>query len=131
LRRKIATFAGEYLENPICKDCGTEFKDNNNNSVCPKCGGKSKMVQLTANFDIPFHIQWKMRGKKLSKQIFELIFGDEKSTRLNIFVKKSRLIDKENDWYEETVINPQTGEIIHECKEKLSEHQQHGSAKKK
>jgi len=42
-----------------------------------------------------------------------------------------RLIDRENDWYAETVTDPETGEIVHECKEPLSEHQGHGAAKKR
>lgn len=39
-------------------------------------------------------------------------------------------IDRENDWYDEKVINNKTGEITEECHEKLSEHKGHGSAKK-
>lgn len=42
-----------------------------------------------------------------------------------------RLIDRENNLYHEKVISIDTGEIVHECKEKLSDHSGHGSAKKK
>lgn len=40
-----------------------------------------------------------------------------------------RHIDRPEDQYFELVVDPETGEIIHRCKEKLSEHVGHGSAK--
>jgi hypothetical protein len=43
--------------------------------------------------------------------------------------KHDRLIDRDNDNYEERVVDLETGEVLHECKEPLSEHQGHGSAK--
>ena len=42
-----------------------------------------------------------------------------------------RIIDKENDNYQELVVINETGEIKHKCNEPLAEHQGHGSAKDK
>jgi hypothetical protein len=42
---------------------------------------------------------------------------------------KYRRIDRDNDRYDEVVIDPETGEIVHESHEPLSEHWGHGSAK--
>jgi uncharacterized FlaG/YvyC family protein len=39
-------------------------------------------------------------------------------------------IDRENDKYSKKVIDRETGEVIHECEEKLTEHFNRGSAKK-
>ena len=39
------------------------------------------------------------------------------------------VIDRENDLYKEVVTDPDTGKIIHQCEEPLSEHVGHGSAK--
>lgn len=44
-------------------------------------------------------------------------------------MKLERIIDRENDWYEEVVTDPETGEVIHRCAERLSEHTGRGSAK--
>ena len=44
-------------------------------------------------------------------------------------MEKRRLIDRDGDRYEESVVDPATGETIHECTEPLSEHWNHGSAK--
>jgi hypothetical protein len=44
-------------------------------------------------------------------------------------VNKLRIIDVDEDDYEEIVVDYETGEIIKKCKEPLSEHRNHGSAK--
>jgi len=44
-------------------------------------------------------------------------------------VNKQQNIDRENDWYDERVVDNKNGEI-NECHEKLSDHIGHGSAKK-
>lgn len=118
-------------EMPFCKECGAEFENNEDGSKCPKCGSKSKIFLLQASINFSFSMRLKMIGKKLGKRIFELISGYELFKKENRMVKKGRLIDKENNWYEETVIDPNTGKIIHETKEKLTDHYGHGSAKHK
>ena len=46
------------------------------------------------------------------------------------YMQKERLIDHDNDRYREKVVDPETGKTIHKCDEALSEHRNHGSAKK-
>jgi hypothetical protein len=46
-------------------------------------------------------------------------------------MNKSRVIDKKNTRYRETITDPQTGEVVFLCDEPLDEHQGHGSAKKR
>jgi hypothetical protein len=41
----------------------------------------------------------------------------------------TRIIDREKDLYKEVVKDPDTGEIVHECEEPLSQHIGHGTAK--
>ncbi len=43
----------------------------------------------------------------------------------------TRIIDRENDRYYELIKDGETDQIINETEEKLSDHQGHGSAKKK
>lgn len=117
--------------NPICKDCGTYFESNEETSRCPNCGSASKIVLAQVTIQLNIYMRWKMLGKKLGKRIFELISGYELFKKENRMVRKGRLIDKENNWYEEIVSDPDTGEIIHEAKEKLTDHYGHGSAKNK
>ena len=44
-------------------------------------------------------------------------------------VKLVRHIDREHNKYKEVVTDPDTGEVIHECEEALSDHRGHGNAK--
>ena len=46
-------------------------------------------------------------------------------------MKKERLIDRAKDHYKEVVTDPDTGSVVHQCDEPLSQHRGHGSAKKK
>lgn len=69
------------------------------------------------------------KGKK--HWILDFFSGHQFSHRLGRFVQRIwRRERKPADVYEEVVIDPETGEVIHECKERLSEHHGHGSAKK-
>lgn len=45
-------------------------------------------------------------------------------------VIKERLIDKDSDVYYEFVRNSDTGEVVRQCHQKLSDHTNRGSAKK-
>lgn len=49
--------------------------------------------------------------------------------RLGIWSNRLKMEDKRSDKYLEIVTNPETGEILHRCKEPLSQHRGHGSAK--
>ena len=55
----------------------------------------------------------------------------EHSRKLQKVVHRGRTIDRDNDRYFEKITDYETGEIIHHCEEPLSQHQGHGSAKKK
>jgi len=80
------------------------------------CGGKPSTDKT--------HI-W--TGGKIIKEKLE---SDEICVRTGKLVKKVRIIDHETDKYEELIRDQLTGEIFHRCKEPLSQHVGHGSAKK-
>jgi hypothetical protein len=46
-------------------------------------------------------------------------------------IAKATSANRANDRYREVVTDPTTKEIIHHCEEPLSQHQNHGSAKKR
>jgi len=60
----------------------------------------------------------------------EFVEGDDLHRDFGRWMKLSRQIDRENDRYRETVVDPKTGRVVHECDEPLSEHRGHGSAKR-
>ncbi len=64
------------------------------------------------------------RGKRLGRGrwFVDAFSGWEFWRNGRRMVRKMRRLDREGDWYDEVVTDPQTGEIIHECHEPLSEH---------
>ncbi len=42
--------------------------------------------------------------------------------------KVERIIDRERDWYSETLTDPETGQIVRSCEEPLSKHRDRGLA---
>lgn len=78
-----------------------------------------------------FQLRRIIHGRRggIGKWFIQIIIGTDWSIRFRKFMQKLRIIDKEKNLYEETVIDPQTGRIIHHTKEPLSEHTGHGSAK--
>lgn len=122
------------MENVKCRDCGTVYSEDQ--KICPQCGSKRKIVFLSAETSIKCGIKIeemegrnphlpsrkKLRWRWISKDTVQR--GDG-VTRIHLF----RSIDRDNDSYEEVVTDLETGRIIHECKEPLSEHRGHGSDK--
>lgn len=75
----------------------------------------------------------KLRGRmrECRKEIREILLGDDYSCQFKKYVRKEMIIDKENDSYVEVVTDKESGIIIHECREALSEHKGHGSDKRR
>ncbi|MBN1459041.1 MAG: hypothetical protein JXA57_05860 [Armatimonadetes bacterium] len=116
-----------------CKACGEPIENpHGSRAICSKCG--SNDIDCKMVFDIPQDSETSMRAKARkgrpgeSKPFLELSQGDiEQQSGETCYVE--RRVDRENDWYDEVVTNPD-GTIKHECHEPLREHRGHGSAKK-
>ena len=70
---------------------------------------------------------WISKTKWFTKLMVEPRF----TRRLGIWSHRLKVEDKRSDKYVEIVTNPETGEILHKCEEPLSQHRDHGSAKRK
>lgn len=114
-----------------CKNCKQIV--NNRNTEC-KCG--SSEFELLINEDLNINI-----GEELNAEGNKVKYGKKKRKSLEFYSKKTeskktdtgnaysqRLINRETDFYSERILD-EKGEVIHECHEKLSNHQGHGSAK--
>lgn len=121
-----------------CNSCGCNFGGHSSGTDrinrCPFCGSEdlSYLLHLVDHAEVHEKIKGissKMPGKK--KPAFEFQAGEQKSVSLDKWVNKDRVIDRKNDVYYERVVDPDSGTILHECTEPLSEHFGHGSAKEK
>ena len=124
-----------------CKNCGEKLPDewiqSSSKNMCPKCGSLLQKIELSIEDTLPpMHdsLNGKVKdnnftGKRKVRQ--EFFVGDDLRKSDGKFVKKERYIDRDNDSYKETVVDPENNKVIHHCEEKLSEHIGHGSDKKK
>lgn len=115
----------------FCENCSQQIKDEK--KPCPVCGCSkftNKLV-LSDRMSISERIQGKAKRLERKKPVQEFIYGVDYSKRAKKYMDKERLIDRENDIYHEKITDKETGQVIHECDEKLSEHFGHGSAKNK
>ncbi len=123
-----------------CGQCGKQLDESPDTPVgarlaCPECGSKSRKfgVQITATSEPMAGIRAKARsapvGTPGSKPWLTMLSEPSWSYRYKKWMERLKVEDRRNDRYTEVVRDPETGEIVHQCEEPLSEHQGHGSAR--
>ena len=115
----------------ICSKCQFDY-DNSINPQCPNCMATNHSVSLVDTIKVDASISYKGRSneKVNKKPLFEFKGGNEINRKLNLKVDRSYQIDRVRNRYTEIVKDSITGEVIHFVDEPLSEHKNHGDAKK-
>jgi hypothetical protein len=104
---------------------------------CPECGSTARRFEqeIKATSTALSGIRRKARtgqaGQPGSKPWLKMMSEPSWSYDRKKWVHREKTEDSRNNWYTETVTDPDTGEIIHHHEEPLKEHRGHGSAKKK
>lgn len=120
----------------ICSNCKREVAEDS--TACPYCGNTTKIIKLFVEetFDLGLVDRAKIKLKdhingksKHNNIVTETNVGSIYSKDKGKNVSLMRCINRKDDLYHEKVVDPDTGETIHECDESLSEHVGHGSAK--
>jgi hypothetical protein len=121
-----------------CGKCGQELSEPTivsleNRVPCPYCGSLSRAYFASVHETMTAREKIGMKGKRggKGKPFIETTSGDDLHKTTGKWNRLERVIDRENNLYSEKIIDPETGRIIHQCEEPLSEHKGHGSAKKK
>ena len=121
-----------------CGECKVPLEEDpnlptNERTPCPNCGSVSRLFHVSIHDTVTLKSKLGMKARHAGggKPFIEQISGDDLQRKTGKWMKISRIIDRENDNYHEVVSNPSTGEIVHECKERLSDHKGHGTAKYK
>ena len=79
---------------------------------------------------LPFEAEASITKPGVKKRDFEIKYSSSSFQKDKTgAVARIRMIDKENDKYVEKVVYTDTGTVIRDCDEKLSEHWGHGNAK--
>ena len=101
---------------------------------CPSCGAQDAWIAeigVTDTAQVREFIGLKGKAPGRKKPVFELQTGDQLEHSTGRWMQKRRLIDRDRDVYEEIVVDAETGEERHVCREPLSQHWGHGSAKQR
>ncbi len=122
-----------------CRNCGAQLPSRQAHETemrsCPDCGCREQIValKLCDRISGPHEmLKGKMKDTTLPAKKnprVEIKSGDELYKCEGKWVHKERVIDKDKDLYTETIVDPETGKVIHHCSEPLSQHRGHGSAK--
>jgi hypothetical protein len=118
-----------------CASCETvldEVADGEPRQPCHRCGSRLRIMAVEIEERIEVHEMIGVEGRRQGAKefAFQDRSGDEFGVKVQRWLKKVRVIDRENDQYREKVWDADTGEVIHGCEEPLSQHFGHGSAKK-
>jgi hypothetical protein len=73
----------------------------------------------------------KAKHPKQKKPFIEAVSGDDLHRKSQKWMKLERVVDRDKNQYSETITDPSTGKVVHQCKEPLTKHRGHGSAKKR
>lgn len=120
-----------------CADCGAEVDGRGDTPECripcSKCGStkRNHHISITETMTIRDGIGVKAKRPGEKKPYIEDLSVPDHSRSLNKVVHRARVIDRDNDRYFEKITDYESGEIIHQCEEPLSQHQGHGNAKHK
>lgn len=124
------------MDKALCGNCGLILNEAyglpvKDRPVCPACGSNQRI--FTKHLHACFIIQGGMRLKAFSKALrrafVEQIIVPSFSFSRKSWAVRYRLIDRRSDLYHEIVTDQENGSIIHECREPLSAHRDHGSAR--
>jgi hypothetical protein len=99
---------------------------------CPQCGASAPVFVVSESDRAAFHDFAEAKGKRpdRKKPYVETQAGEQMAGSTGRWMEKFRRIDRDGDQYDEVVVDQETGEIVHERHEPLSEHWGHGSAEK-
>jgi len=119
-----------------CAGCGAvqpASPDPESRVPCRDCGSMARVIEVSVSDSLEFHdsLAFKHKRPDYKKPIAEGVSGDAFFHNESKWVKKERLIDRQANRYRESVTDPATGEVIHQCDEPLDQHTGHGSAKPK
>ena len=123
-------------ESAICSACGTTFAESEatedgTRCMCPSCGSTGRVVSAHAEDTIPFSDKVALKHKRpgYKKPILESVSGMDLHRNTGRMSNLTRVIDRLNNRYTETITDPETGEVLREVDEPLTGHTGRGSAK--
>ena len=123
----------ETVPTVSCSGCGTQLNEGANLSMaerepCPNCGSRTRTVAIALTGIVNIYSKCKTKGRRAAEKrpFVEQVVGDDLHRASGRWMRLNRLLDRARNWYSETVIDPESGTVIHKCEEPLTDHQGHG-----
>jgi hypothetical protein len=120
----------------FCRDCKAQLEENPHSPTterhpCPRCGSLAQLVDMHMSSEVHVRTQIKTKARRggRGKPFFEETMGADLFRKTGRWMRLHRIIDRAKDRYHERVTDPSTGEVVHECDERLSSHTGHCSGK--
>src|SRR3954447_26432427 len=123
-----------------CGDCGEPLDAGNltpgtTPTPCPKCRSMKQKVKLSFSDEITAKARDSLKGKvkdssfpSKKKVRREFFYGSDERKSKGDYIYKEREIDKDANRYRE-LIREESGEVIRDIEQPLTDHIGHGSAK--
>ena len=113
-----------------CSNCGEPLEvtgkpPTSPRRPCPNCGSTARTANVSVTETLSAAVYLKTHSKHREggrKVIREEIAGDDYHRKTGKWNIMHRLIDRMNNWYEETFYDRNSGEVIHKKAEPLTEH---------
>jgi Zn finger protein HypA/HybF involved in hydrogenase expression len=121
-----------------CKNCGAELNESASAPVedrqpCPECGSLGRHVSLTLEGKVALRSSLGLKAKSggRGKPFMELKQGDNFSTSHGRWMRLLQIVDRRNNRYRKLVTDPETGAVVRDVDERLTEHTGRGDARRK
>jgi hypothetical protein len=121
-----------------CAKCSTVLADApevpvSQREPCPTCGSTGRLFEVEIKATLEVLTSWRMKARHgvTGPPFFEAKAGADLHRKSGRWMQRDLVIDRDNDRYLERVVDPETGTVVHECEEPLSQHQGHGTPKRK
>jgi hypothetical protein len=120
-----------------CGNCGIELEESSSTPAddrtgCPACGSESRHFSVSISETVNVRSMLGLKGWPATggRPFIEQKVGDDLHRKSGRWMRLERVIDRAKNWYRELVTDRETGKVVHQCDEPLSDHRGHGTAKK-
>lgn len=114
-------------QNWACSGCGSPIEASalEPRQPCGKCGSLARTAHVSIEETVTTSVYLKTRAKHRdggTKVVRDITEGDDYHRNTGRWNIMRRVIDRANNWYEETFRNRDTGDIVHHTAEPLTDH---------
>jgi len=122
------------MNDATCSYCGTGGLGTEIPRIpCPNCGATARTIHEHLHFAAKagLHLFIKHKRPGYKRPLYEGGTRMSLSRARQKMVERGQVFDRERDLYVELITDPDTGEVMHHCRERLSDHLGHGSDKRR